>query len=98
MFKSLAEKVKQNPFRLVFTEGTDSRILEAASRLEKDKLLTPILIGNVDEVKAAAKENNFDIEGILILDPLNYDKFDEMVDLLVELRKGKMDKEQWRSM
>lgn len=94
MFKSLAEKVKQNPFRLVFTEGTDSRILKAASRLEKDKLLTPILIGNVDEVKAAAKENNFDIEGILILDPLNYDKFDEMVDLLVELRKGKMDKEQ----
>ncbi len=94
MFDTLAANVKENPFTLVFTEGFDPRIIEAASRLEKEKLMTPILIGNVDEVKAAAKEINFDIEGISIIDPLTYDKFDEMVEKLFELRKGKMDKEQ----
>ena len=36
-----------------------------------------------------AKENGFDITGAEIIDPANYDKFDEMVATLCELRKSK---------
>lgn len=36
MFENLIEKLKKNPTTLVFTEGTDARILEAASRLKKN--------------------------------------------------------------
>ena len=35
MFENLVEKLKKNPTSLVFTEGPDPRILEAASRLKK---------------------------------------------------------------
>ena len=93
MFDKLIETLKANPRKIVFTEGPDARILSAASRLKKEGFLTPILVGNVDEVKAAAAKGGFDIEGLEILDPLTYDKMDEMVDTMVALRKGKMSAE-----
>ena len=62
MFDKLIEILKANPRKIVFTEGSDARILEAASRLKKDGFLTPVLVGNVEEVKAAAAKGGFDIE------------------------------------
>ena len=56
MFENLIEKLKKNPTTLVFTEGTDARILEAASRLKKNGILEPLLIGVPEEVQAAAKK------------------------------------------
>jgi len=97
MFENLVEILKKNPQKIVFTEGPDPRILEAAARLKKDGFLTPLLVGNVEEVKAAAAAGGFDIEGLEIIDPLTYDKMDEMVEKMVELRKGKMDADQCRA-
>ncbi|MBR4393645.1 MAG: phosphate acetyltransferase [Oscillospiraceae bacterium] len=97
MFENLVEILKANPRKIVYTEGSDARILAAADRLKKDGFLTPILVGNVEEVKAAAEKGGFDIEGLEIIDPLNYDKMDEMVSTMVELRKGKMSAEDCRA-
>ena len=97
MFENLVEILKANPRKIVYTEGPDARILESAARLKKDGFLTPILVGNVDEVKAAAAKGGFDIEGLEILDPLTYDRMDEMVNTMVELRKGKMSAEDCRA-
>lgn len=97
MFKNLIEILKANPRKIVFTEGSDARILEAAGRLNKDGFLTPVLVGNVEEVKAAAAEGGFDISGLNILDPATYEGIEEMVDKMVELRKGKMDEEACRA-
>ena len=97
MFENLIEILKANPRKIVFTEGPDARILSAASRLKKEGFLTPILVGNVEEVKAAAAKGGFDIEGLEILDPLTYDKMDEMVETMVALRKGKMSAEDCRA-
>ncbi len=90
MFSALIQKLKNDPKTIVFTEGTDPRILEASSRLLAGTFLKPILVGNVDEVKAAAEEAGYNINGADIIDPEAYDKMDEMVDTMVELRKGKM--------
>ena len=97
MFENLVEILKANPRKIVYTEGSDARILESAARLKKDGFLTPVLVGNVDEVKAAAAKGGFDIEGLEILDPLTYDRMDEMVNTMVELRKGKMSAEDCRA-
>ena len=56
MFENLVEILKKNPRKIVYTEGTDARILESAARLKAGGFLTPVLVGNVDEVKAAAKK------------------------------------------
>lgn len=93
MLENLISTLKANPRSIVFTEGADPRILEAASRLKKDDILTPILVGNVQEVQSAASQNHFDITGIEIIDPASYPEMDAMVQTMVELRKGKMSEE-----
>ena len=55
MFTKLIDALKATRRTIVFTEGPDARILEAADRLIKDDLMNVILIGKVDEVKAAAE-------------------------------------------
>ena len=93
MFEKLIDILKNDPRKIVFPEGPDPRILEATARLHKDGFLTPVLVGNVDEVKAAAAAGNFDIEGVEIIDPATYPEMDAMVEKMVELRKGKMSAE-----
>ena len=97
MFENLIEVLKANPRKIVYTEGPDARILSSAARLKKEGFLTPILVGNVEEVKAAAEKGGFDIEGLEILDPKTYDKMDEMVETMVALRKGRMSEEDCRA-
>ena len=97
MFQNLIDVLKENPRKIVFTEGHDARILEAAARLKKEGFLTPVLVGNVEEVKAEAAKGNFDIEGLEILDPATYEDMDTMVETMVELRKGKMTAEDCRA-
>ena len=98
MFGKLIEKLKESPKRIVFTEGTDARILEASARLLSGTFLTPILVGNPEEVHAAAEKAGFNIRGAEIIDPATYDRMDEMVSTMVELRKGKMTADECRAL
>ena len=97
MFDKLEAKLKAAPKKIVFTEGHDPRILEAAARLKQGGFLTPILIGDPQVVTAKAKECGFDIEGLEIIDPAAYPEMDAMVEKMVELRKGKMTPEDCRA-
>ena len=97
MFTKLIDALKATRRTIVFTEGPDARILEATDRLLKDDLMDVILIGNVDEVKAAAEKGNFCICKATIIDPATYEGMDKMVAKMVELRKGKMSEEDCRA-
>ena len=88
-FGGMIKKLKKAPKTIVFTEGSDDRILEAASRLLASYFLTPILLGKPDEINEAAEEAGYNIRGAQIIDPENYERFDEMVDQFCELRKSK---------
>lgn len=91
MINHCIEKIKGKGTRIVFTEGSDARILEAAVRLHKENILVPVLLGNRAEILGAANALGFDVEGIEMLDPREYKNMDMMVKKVVELRKGKMD-------
>ena len=97
IFENFEKKLQAEPKSIVFTEGTDARILSAASRLLAGKTLKVILLGEVAAVKKAAADGSFDITDAEIIDPANYEGFDEMVAKMVELRKGKMTDEQCRA-
>lgn len=88
-FGQLIDILKKNPKKIVFTEGTDPRILEAASRLLASNFLHPILVGEEEEIYKVAEESGFNIRGAQIINPVSFDRMDEMVDLFLELRKGK---------
>ena len=53
MFDKLIATLKSTRRTIVFTEGTDARILSAADRLLKEDLMGVVLVGNADAVKAA---------------------------------------------
>lgn len=89
MFGQLINILKKNPKKIVFTEGSDPRILEASSRLLASTFLSPILVGDPAEIAASAEESGFNIRGAEIIDPLHFEDFDEMVDLFCEIRKNK---------
>ena len=89
MFYKLIQTLKNAPKTIVFTEGNDPRILEASAKILQDDFLKPILVGSEEEILGVAKKNGFNVEGATIIDPANYDKMDEMIDTLCELRKKK---------
>lgn len=97
MFRLLIQKLKKNPKKIVFTEGEDERVLEAAARLLSGTFLTPILIGDPKRIHEIAEDACLNIRDVTILQPHTYDKMDAMVDKMVELRKGKMNAEQCRA-
>lgn len=88
-FGQLIDILKKNPKKIVFTEGTDPRILEASSRLLASSFLHPILVGEEEAIYAAAEECGFNIRGAEIVNPNSFDRMDEMVELFCELRKSK---------
>ena len=96
MFDKLLQNLKDSRKTIVFTEGTDARILNAADRIQKEDLMDVILCGNVDDVKKAAADGGFDVSKATVLDPLTYDDMDSLVAQMVELRKGKMSEEEVR--
>lgn len=97
MISGLIEKIKGKNIRIVFTEGSDPRVLKAAVRLHEDGILNPVLLGNRAEIQGCAKANGVSVEGMELLDPYEYKEMDLMVTKMVELRKGKMDTDACRN-
>ncbi len=93
LFESLKQKIKGKNISIVFPEGDDVRILGAASRLAKDGLVNPVILGAKDTVEKVAKDADIDLGNVEIIDYLNQpaDQIDEMVAAIVERRKGKTD-------
>ncbi|WP_404405504.1 phosphate acetyltransferase [Jeotgalibacillus malaysiensis] len=96
LFTGLKEKLTGKERRIVFPEGSDERILRAASRLAAENILTPILVGNPNAIAEKANSVNVILDGCDIVDPSSYPEFDELVSSFVERRKGKATVEQAR--
>ncbi|WP_286232437.1 phosphate acetyltransferase [Neobacillus mesonae] len=96
LFTGLKNKISEREMKIVFPESLDERILRAAGRLAEEKLLTPILLGNIEQVQAKASELGVSLEAVEIYDPSNYAGMDELVAAFVERRKGKATEEDAR--
>lgn len=93
LFDSLKFKVVRRNIKIVFPEATDSRILGAAARLKAEELLEPILIGNAKKIIEAAHARGIKTSNFTIIDPDQYEQWDEMVAAFVARRNGKVTQE-----
>ncbi|WP_160724470.1 phosphate acetyltransferase [Bacillus sp. USDA818B3_A] len=96
LFEGLKQKISGRDLRIVFPEGLDERIIRATSRLAEEKLVTPILVGNIEQVQAKAQELGVSVENTEIYDPANYAGMEELVAAFVDRRKGKVTEEDAR--
>lgn len=98
IINGLEKKVTGSGTRIVFTEGWDPRVQEAAIKLVENNIVVPILLGEPEEIEACAKENGFDVSNIQQMSPKSFDKMEEMATKMVELRRGKLDMETCKKM
>ncbi|WP_106495990.1 phosphate acetyltransferase [Lentibacillus sp. Marseille-P4043] len=96
LFETLEKQVTSTNKQIVFPEGTDERILKAASKLGTAGILTPILLGDRDRVEQTADEIGVDLTSCKLIDPAAFAEFDRMVEIFVERRKGKVTPEDAR--
>lgn len=81
--------IKGKNLTIVFPEGKDPRILGAAIRHKNDGILNPIVLGDKGEIQKVADENDLKLGDLQIVDPEYDENFSKLVDLFVEVRKGK---------
>ena len=55
--RPLLEQLRRHPKRVVFTEGEDIRVIQAAARLVAEEAVAPILLGNRERIRALAVAN-----------------------------------------
>lgn len=89
LLDKMIKNIKGKKTRIVLTEGEDARILEAAQKLAQEDLVVPVFVGDKKAIEAAATKGSFDLSLSEIIDIESYDAFDEMVQAMFELRKGK---------
>lgn len=67
--RHLIEQLQNHPKRVVFTEGEDLRVIEAAARMVALEAVVPILLGNVARIRALAAQHNISLRFVRVIDP-----------------------------
>jgi malate dehydrogenase (oxaloacetate-decarboxylating)(NADP+) len=90
LMRSIMEKAKRTPKRIVLPEGEEPVVVRASHAIVEEKLGTPILLGNPERIRQIASDAEVDLEGVEILDPAASEKFNGYVQALVDrrMRKG----------
>lgn len=88
---NLLKKAKEVKKHIVLPEGSDDRILIAASQLQKTNVVALTLLGKRVNIEASIKRLNisFDFNKTAIINPIESECFDDFSKTLYELRKHK---------
>ncbi len=89
IMRTLINKAKACPKRIVFPEGEEEKILRAAQILVDEGIAKPILLGDETEIKTIAANQNIDLTGITIIDPINSDMVKSYTEEFYTMRQRK---------
>lgn len=89
IINKIIDKAKKNKKTICLVETEDIRTLKAANIVKEMDFANILLVGHKDKIYSIAKENNINIDGIEIVDPLTSGKTNELIDKFYELRKNK---------
>lgn len=82
---SLLGKLQRHPKRVVFPEGTDPRIIQAARQFATRRCGVPVLLGDRAEIKDRANRLDIRLDGIRIMEPERSDDLDIFLPMLEAL-------------
>src|ERR1041385_1114477 len=86
---SVIEKLQRHPKRIVFPEGAQPRVLQAARPFYSPLLRPPLLLGYRTKIKVVAEALNISLEGIRIINPVESDELDNFARRFEILRRSK---------
>jgi phosphate acetyltransferase len=67
--RHLLDQLRRHPKRVVFTEGEDIRVIQAAARLVVEEAVAPVLLGNRERIRALAAAHDVSLKFVHIIDP-----------------------------
>ena len=89
----MKKKAKMNKKTIVLPESMDRRTFEAAAEILAEDVANLVIIGTPEEI--AKNSEGLDVSKATFVNPATYEKTEQYIDILVELRKAKgMTKEQ----
>jgi phosphate acetyltransferase len=86
---NVIEKLQRHPKRIVFPEGAEPRILQAARQFHALRLGAPIVLGNRDKIREVAEGLRIPLEGIRIIDPAQSEELEVFARRFHALRREK---------
>jgi phosphate acetyltransferase len=86
---SVIDKLQRHPKRIVFPEGTEPRVIQAARQFYSLRLGVPILLGHRTKVKEAAERLNVSLEGVRIINPAESEDLESFAKRFELLRRSK---------
>jgi malate dehydrogenase (oxaloacetate-decarboxylating)(NADP+) len=87
--RTVIHKAQTQPRRVVFPEGENEKILRAAHILREERIAQPILLGNLEVVRAKATSLGVDLETSEMVDPAARPRRKEHINTLYKLREGR---------
>jgi phosphate acetyltransferase len=84
---SVYERLRRSPKRVVFPEGSEPRVLRAASRFAKLGLGTPVLLGNKAAIERGALDESLSLDHMGIIDPTHAEDLPAFCDRLEKLKR-----------
>lgn len=83
------EKLQRHPKRIVFPEGTEPRVLQAARQFHSLRLGAPVLLGDRGKILAVADAFAISLEGIRIVNPAESEEVENFTRRFEILRRSK---------
>ncbi|MCO5252196.1 MAG: NADP-dependent malic enzyme [Candidatus Kapabacteria bacterium] len=86
---SIYQKAKRTPKRIVFPEGENPKIIQAAIMSLEMKIATPILLGDKTAIQEFCDEHGYDLSGIEIINPKDFAEFEKYTEEFYKIRQRK---------
>lgn len=87
--KEIREKAAKKYLKIAFPDAEDIRTIKASRSIIEEKIGLPILVGNPDNIKKIAKENNLQADDLEIIDPVDSVWKEDFANHIHERRKAK---------
>lgn len=89
IMRVIVNKAKKAPKRIVYPEGENTKVLRASNIVVEDGIAHPVLIGNKEKILAKMSNLNLSADGIEIIDPNDFKRFDDYAKEYYQLRERK---------
>ncbi len=92
LIRSITNRARRNPKRVVFAEAEHYKILKAAQQVRDEGIAEPILLGRENRILELIDENALELEGVAIIDPKSdaeEKRRNEFGDIFFEKRQRK---------
>lgn len=86
--ENLFHKVQRHPKRIVFPEGEDLRVIEAAAGFYEEKLGVPILLGNERKIRECARRARIRLDHVMVINPAAAQDLTLFAEKYSQLRNG----------